>query len=773
VAGAGAGGISEAVLDAIGRRLLDLLQRDFPLDARPFAAIGERLGLPEDEVLARVRRLKSADKGRLIRQIGAIFDTTALGYKSTLVAMQVSEDKVDRAAAAINRHPGVSHNYQRDHAWNLWFTLAVPPDEDLEASVRALVDEAGGYSYRLLPALRVFKIGVHLDMEGGDDISPVDSTQGARPTPAAVPSARDRAFIRELQEDIEIVSQPFAGVAERLGVSQEEVLAWLHEAKAAGWLRRFAAVLSQRQAGYVANGMAVWRVPEDRIEKAAAVAASLPQVSHCYQRPTYPDWPYNLFTLIHAKSNDDCRTIAGRIAQATGLSNYAILFSTKEYKKERLKYFVSAQEIMTSRSHSLYADAQRYMPGGVNSPVRAFSAVGGEPLFIAKGEGPYIYDADGRCYIDYVLSWGPLILGHAHPQVVSALKEAAERGISYGAPTALETELAKRVVETVPSIEMVRFVNSGTEATMSALRLARAYTERSKIIKFEGCYHGHADFLLVRAGSGVTTLGLPDSAGVPEGIAQDTLVAPYNDLQAVDRLFRENRAQIAAVIVEPVAGNMGVIPPEPGFLEGLRELTRTEGALLVFDEVITGFRVAYGGAQALYGVTPDLTCLGKVVGGGLPVGAYGGRREIMEMVAPLGPVYQAGTLAGNPLTMTAGIETLKVLAEPGAYERLEERSARLVDGLRAAAEAARAPVFQTRVGSMFCTFFSGERVVDYASAKRSDTSRYARFFRSMLANGIYLAPSQFEAGFLSLAHSEQDIDRTVRAAEAAFAGLGG
>jgi len=773
VAGAGAGGISGAVLDAVDRRLLDLLQRDFPLNARPFAAIGERLGLPEDEVLARVRRLKSADKGRLIRQIGAIFDTAALGYKSTLVAMRVLQSETDRAAATINRHPGVSHNYQRDHAWNLWFTLAVPPGEDLDTSVQALVDQAGGYPYHLLPALRVFKIGVQLDMEGAGDVSPLDSARGARPTPAPVPSARDRAFIRELQEDIEIVPQPFAGVAERLGVSQEEVLAWLQEAKAAGWLRRFAAILSQRQAGYVANGMVAWRVPEDRIEKAAAVAASLPQVSHCYQRPTYPDWPYNLFTLIHAKSREDCRAIAAKVSQATGVSDYVILFSTKEYKKERLKYFVSTQEVMTSKSHSLYADAQRYMPGGVNSPVRAFSAVGGEPLFIAKGEGPYIYDVDGRRYIDYVLSWGPLILGHAHPQVVSALKEAAERGISYGAPTALETELAKRVVEAVPSIEMVRFVNSGTEATMSALRLARAYTGRSKIIKFEGCYHGHADFLLVRAGSGVTTLGLPDSAGVPEGIAQNTLVAPYNDLPAVDRLFSENCGQVAAVIVEPVAGNMGVIPPEPGFLAGLRGLTKAEGALLVFDEVITGFRVAYGGAQALYGVTPDLTCLGKVIGGGLPVGAYGGRRGIMAMVAPLGPVYQAGTLSGNPLAMTAGIETLKVLAEPGAYERLEERSARLADGLRAAAEAARVPVFQARVGSLFCTFFSGERVVDYASAKRSDTNGYARFFRAMLANGVYLAPSQFEAGFLSLAHRDEDIERTVQAAEAAFAGMGG
>ncbi len=420
------------------------------------------------------------------------------------------------------------------------------------------------------------------------------------------------------------------------------------------------------------------------------------------------------------------------------------------------------------RSVELFAAARRVIPGGVNSPVRAFRAVGGQPIFIDRGEGPYLFDVDGNRYVDYVLSWGPLILGHAHPRVVEALKRAVERGTSYGAPTALETELAELVIEAMPAIEMVRFVNSGTEATMSALRLARAYTGRDKIIKFEGCYHGHADSLLVRAGSGVATLGLPDSPGVPAGAAQDTITVPYNDLEAVERAFAAHPDQIAGVIVEPVAGNMGVVLPQPGFLEGLRRLTQENGALLIFDEVMTGFRVAYGGAQSLYDIQPDLTTLGKVIGGGLPVGAYAGRREIMEMVAPAGPMYQAGTLSGNPLAMTAGIETLKVLQEPGIFEEIEQKTAALADGIGQAAREAGVPVFQTRVGTMFCTFFTSDPVTDYASAKKADTARFGRFFRAMLEQGVYLAPSQFEAGFMSLAHSDEDIERTVEATAQAF-----
>jgi glutamate-1-semialdehyde 2,1-aminomutase len=412
-------------------------------------------------------------------------------------------------------------------------------------------------------------------------------------------------------------------------------------------------------------------------------------------------------------------------------------------------------------SRALYREAQDLMPGGVNSPVRAFRAVGGEPVFIERGEGAYLYDVDSNRYLDYIGSWGPMILGHAHPAVVEAVTRAARRSFSFGAPTEAESELARLVVESVPSVEMVRFVNSGTEATMSALRLARAWTGRPRIVKFAGCYHGHADHLLVQAGSGVATMGLPDSAGVTAEVAAQTISVPYNDSAAVEEVFRLYPDQIAAVIVEPVAANMGLVPPLPGFLERLRHLTTEHGALLIFDEVITGFRVAAGGMQERTGVLPDLTCFGKIIGGGLPVGAYGGRREIMQLVAPLGPVYQAGTLSGNPLAMAAGIATLKELQKPGCYEELERKGQLLEEGLRAVIAELRSPLQVVRYASLFCLFFTTEPVSDYASARRADTARYARFFWKLLERGIYFPPSQFETCFLSLAHTDEMLEQTV------------
>jgi len=424
-----------------------------------------------------------------------------------------------------------------------------------------------------------------------------------------------------------------------------------------------------------------------------------------------------------------------------------------------------------SRSVELFKEAVRYIPGGVNSPARAFKGVGGDPVFLEKAAGSRVYDADGNSYIDYVCSWGPLILGHAHPEVVDVIREVSVQGTSFGAPTALETEMARMVVEAVPSLEMVRMVNSGTEAVMGALRLARGYTGREKILKFAGCYHGHSDSLLIKAGSGVTTLGLPDSPGVTPGTARDTLAAPYNDLEAVTEIFTEQGEEIAAVIVEPVAGNMGVVPPGTGFLEGLRELCTRYDSLLIFDEVMTGFRVSYGGAQEYYGVTPDLTALGKIIGGGFPVGAYGGKKEIMEMVAPAGPVYQAGTLSGNPLAMAVGIKTLQVLSRPGAYEDLEQKAGMLSRGLQERAASYGLTVQLNRVSSMFSLFFSGDKVYDFSSAAASDLERFKIYFRTLLENGVYVAPSQFEAGFLSLAHSREDIENTLEAASLAFAAL--
>lgn len=424
-------------------------------------------------------------------------------------------------------------------------------------------------------------------------------------------------------------------------------------------------------------------------------------------------------------------------------------------------------------SRRFYQQATESLVGGVNSPVRAFRGVGGDPLFITQASGATITDADGNEYIDYVGSWGPMVLGHSHPRVIEAVKQAAARGTSFGAPTKLEIELAEKVKELVPSVELVRMVNSGTEAAMSAVRLARGYTGRDKVIKFDGCYHGHADGFLIQAGSGALTLGTPDSPGVPATIVEHTLGARFNDISSVEALAQEYSGEIAAVIIEPVAGNMGVIPPEPGFLQDLRNLCDTEGICLIFDEVMTGFRVAPGGAQERYEVQPDLSVFGKVIGGGLPVGAFGGKREIMEKLAPLGPVYQAGTLSGNPLAMAAGLETLKVLQEDSIYDQLEEKAACLEMGLKKHLDNLGMQCYQTKVGSMGCLFFNSGRVRNYEEAKESDTEKYAKYFHAMLERGIYLAPSQFEAMFISQAHSKEDIERTVEAAGEALKTVAG
>lgn len=444
------------------------------------------------------------------------------------------------------------------------------------------------------------------------------------------------------------------------------------------------------------------------------------------------------------------------------------MIDTPLQKSPKAIFFLARSSMNHERSSSLFQQAKAAIPGGVNSPVRAFKSVGADPLFIKRASGCHIFDEDDNTFIDYVGSWGPMIVGHCHPDVIKAVQDTMASGASFGAPTERETILANMVIDAVPSIEMVRMVSSGTEATMSAIRLARGYTGRDKILKFSGCYHGHSDALLVKAGSGAATFGVPDSPGVPADFAKHTLTAEYNSLESVNTLIANNKDAIACIIVEPVAGNMGTVPPREGFLEGLREICTNEGIVLIFDEVMSGFRVAYGGVQELYGVTPDMTTLGKIIGGGLPVGAFGGKRDIMEKLSPSGGIYQAGTLSGNPLAMSAGIATLNILKQPGFYQTLEEKSRAIAEGIAKAAKDAGYPIYSTRVGSMFCAFFSKNEVHDWQTASQCDTKAFAKYFLAMLDEGIYLAPSQFETAFVSAAHSEVDIEKTIAAAAKCF-----
>lgn len=572
------------------------------------------------------------------------------------------------------------------------------------------------------------------------------------------------AVLRIVQDNLPDSATPYADMARKAGMSEGEVIAFLARLKAEGAIRRFGASIKHQKTVWKYNSMVAWRIDDERVDAAGERAARHPNISHCYHRPSAaPDWPYTLFTMIHGRSAEECRRVVEELRRECALDEYAVLNSLKELKKTSMTYFPREADSMQERSERLFEEARRIIPGGVNSPVRACRNVDSVPLFIKSARDSRITDADGREFIDYVLSWGPMILGHAHPAVTAAVVEAAGRGTSYGAPCEDELELARMVVEALPSVEMVRMVNSGTEATMSALRLARAVTGRAKMIKFIGCYHGHADPFLAAAGSGVATLSLPGTPGVPASTVADTLLASYNDLDAVRELFARRAEDIAAVIVEPVAGNMGLVPPVPGFLEGLRALCDEYGALLIFDEVITGFRVAYGGAQERFGITPDLTTLGKIIGGGLPVGAYGGKAEYMRRIAPEGDVYQAGTLSGNPLAAAAGLACLRVL-KTSDYAGLEARVQAFAREMETILRAKGTPARALSLASMFCVFFTEETITDFASVTTADQNLFTSFYKQMRASGIYLAPAAFETGMCSFAHSDEDFSRTLDAA---------
>lgn len=585
-------------------------------------------------------------------------------------------------------------------------------------------------------------------------------------------SATERAILAIVQGNLPDSPEPFAAIAREAGCSEAEVLALLRELRATGAIRRFGASIRHQRAGWTCNAMVGWIATEDESAKYGPVAARHPRISHAYYRPSpAPDWPYTLYTMIHGRTEAECQAVVSELRAAWPLRQYAVLRSLRELKKTSMKYFdrpdsgtAPEESPMDDRSRQLFQEARALMPGGVNSPVRACRNVDAEPLFIASAHGSHLLDVDGRDYIDFVLSWGPMLLGHADPDVTAAILEAAPRGASFGAPCPGEVDLAREIVDALPGIEMVRMVNSGTEATMSALRLARGVTGRDKVLKFTGCYHGHADPFLAAAGSGVATFSIPGTPGVTAAVARDTILVKYNDLDSATAAFSRYGSEIAAVIVEPVAANMGLVPPIPGFLEGLRQLTREYRSLLIFDEVITGFRLAYGGAQTRFAIDPDLTTLGKIIGGGLPVGCFGGKRALMEHVAPQGEIYQAGTLAGNPLAMAAGVATLRRLKAMD-YAQLESRTTEFVrslgDILRARGVAVQAPT----IASMFSIFFNDKPVTDFEQASQSNQNLFIKFYKQMRAAGVYLAPSAFETGMVSFAHTKADFDRVLSIAE--------
>lgn len=577
-------------------------------------------------------------------------------------------------------------------------------------------------------------------------------------------TAAERAILAICQDNLPASLTPYADIAAACNVTEAEVLELLQRMKASGAIRRFGATIRHQRTGWKHNAMLAWVATEAEAVQWAPVAATHPRISHIYFRPSSaPDWPYTLYTMTHGRSVEECAAVAQDLLAMWPLRSYANLRTLRELKKTSMIYF-SRENNMDAKSRQLYAEACRLMPGGVNSPVRACKNVHAEPLFIDYARGSHIFDVDGREYIDYVLSWGPMLLGHADPDVTGALLKAVPAGTSYGAPCPAEVTLAQAVVDALPAIEMTRMVNSGTEATMSALRLARGVTKRNKVIKFIGCYHGHADPFLAAAGSGVATLSLPGTPGVPAAVVQDTILVQYNDLEAATAAFSQYGEDIAAVIVEPVAANMGLVLSLPGFLDGLRRLCDEYRALLIFDEVITGFRLDYAGAQGRFNIHPDLATFGKIIGGGLPVGCFGGKRELMEHVAPQGDIYQAGTLSGNPLAMAAGIATLQKLKTCN-YAQLEKRVAKFAQELREVFAVKGIPVQIPAIASMFSIFFSNEPVVNFVQAKNCNQELFTKFYTQMRNQGIYLAPSAFETGMVSFAHSDADFEQTIAAAK--------